>query len=841
MSLKTYHEKRDFNKTTEPKGKVQHTHKNLFIIQKHAASHLHYDFRLELEGVLKSWAVPKGPSLDPTVKRLAMQVEDHPVEYGSFEGIIPEGEYGGGTVMLWDKGKWRSLDDNPKAAYEKGHLRFELNAEKLKGRWDLIKSNRDKKVWFLIKFKDKEAKPLAEYDITEAEPNSVLTDQTLEEITENYTYSWDKKGLKKAPKIRKSEIAKQLASALSENKAKSSFPEIISPELATLVDDIPEGPDWLHEIKFDGYRIIAFKDGNTIRLMSRNNKDWTGNFSNIVAELKKLPVKRAIFDGEIVVLDEQHKSNFQLLQNSVKANKQTPFIYYIFDLLYVEKLDLREKPLLERKTTLAKVLESSNKQILRFSEHIIDQGEAVLRQSCALALEGIISKKVNSPYLEKRTEDWVKVKCVKRQEFVIGGYTLPKGERHYFGSLLVGFYDKQGQLHYCGNVGTGFTQASLKSVFSELEKNRTTKNPFNSRPPVASKALWVKPILVAEVEFTEWTKDERLRHPSFQGLRYDKDACSVGKEIEVPIKEVNQSTTNHAKKTKKKQNPVVLTHADKIIYSEDKITKGELFNYYEEISEHILPYIENRLLTLVRCPKNYSKCFYQKHLYANNSPALYSLAVEGKTETEQYLYLKDQQGLLSLIQMGVLEIHPWGSQIESLEYPDTITIDLDPAPDVLWKEVVQAAWEIKKYLAEVKLACFVKTTGGKGLHVVVPILPEYDWEDVKQFTEVFVQFLEKLRPEAYVSKMTKAKRRGKIFIDYLRNQRSATAISAYSTRARLHAPVATPLDWDELTNNFNDTFYTIRTLPKRLKELTSDPWQEFRKVKQSLKLDALRS
>ncbi|WP_131783579.1 DNA ligase D [Legionella gresilensis] len=841
MNLKTYHEKRDFHKTPEPKGKVQHTHKNLFIIQKHAASHLHYDFRLELDGVLKSWAVPKGPCLDPTVKRLAMQVEDHPVEYGSFEGIIPEGEYGGGTVMLWDKGKWRSLDDDPVAAYEKGHLRFELNAEKLKGRWDLIKSYKDKKVWFLIKYKDKEAKPLAEYNITEEKPNSVLTGQNLEEITENYTHSWDKQGLKKAPKIKKSDIAKQLASALSENKAKSIFPDTISPELATLVDEIPEGSDWLHEIKLDGYRIIAFKDGSTIRLMSRNNKDWTSNFPNIVAELKKLPVKRAIFDGEIVVLDEQHKSNFQLLQNSVKANKKIPFIYYIFDLIYAEKSDLREQPLLKRKTMLAKVLESSNKEVLRFSEHIIDQGEEVLKQSCALALEGIVSKKVNSTYLEKRTEDWVKVKCIKRQEFVIGGYTLPKGARHYFGSLLVGFYDKQGQLHYCGNVGTGFTQASLKSVFKELEKNRTTKNPFNSRPPDASKALWVNPILVAEVEFTEWTNDERLRHPSFQGLRYDKDARFVSKEVETPIKKVRQATISAEKRSKKKQTSAGLTHADKVIYSEDKITKGELYSYYDEISEYILPYIKNRLLTLVRCPEKYSKCFYQKHLYANNSPSLYSLAVQGKTEVEQYLYLKDKKGLLNLIQMGVLEIHPWGSQIKSLEYPDTITIDLDPAPDVLWQEVVQAAFEIKKYLEQIQLTCFVKTTGGKGLHVVVPILPEYDWEDVKQFTEIFVQFLEKLKPEAYVSKMSKTKRKGKIFIDYLRNQRSATAISAYSTRARLHAPVATPLDWDELTDNFNDTFYTIRTLPKRLQELKTDPWQEVRKIKQSLNLDVLRS
>ncbi|KTC81578.1 DNA ligase D [Legionella brunensis] len=829
MELDLYHQKRDFKKTPEPHGRVHREQNYLFIIQKHAASHLHYDFRLELDGVLKSWAIPKGPCLDPKIKRLAVHVEDHPIEYGSFEGIIPKGEYGGGTVMLWDEGTWIPLDKDPAKAYEKGHLRFELDAKKLHGRWDLIRFKREEKSWFLIKYNDESAKSLDDYDITVEKPDSVKTEQSMDEIAENYENIWSGKGSEKAnKKPRKKSIDELIPLTLE----KSAFPKKISPELATLVDKPPQGSEWLHEVKFDGYRIIAFKDNQSICLMSRNHIEWTKNFNNVVQALKKLPVKRAIFDGEVVLLDESYRSSFQLLQNAMKADKEYPFIYNIFDLLYYEQFSLKNLPLVQRKAILEKLLFAAS-SILRYSDHIIGRGQEVFEKSCQLGLEGIISKNANSTYQEKRAKSWLKIKCIQRQEFVIGGYSKPKGTRQYFRSLFLGFFNEEGELVYSGNVGTGFTEASLKEVFEELQKNLCDGNPFDTIPSGSKEATWVKPKLVAEIEFSEWTSEGKLRHPSFKGLRKDKKASLIKREEKVPVKKLRVR--------KPKTNKITLSNPEKILYAKDNITKQDLFNYYDEISSFILPFIKNRPLTLVRCPNGYEKCFYQRHFYKSTPKELCAIPIANKSdnESEQYIYLKDKAGLLSLVQIGVLEIHPWGSQIDNVECPDMITFDLDPGPDVLWKKVVMAAFEIKKHLEEFKLKCFVKTTGGKGLHIVIPIQPEYDWAKVKNFTSVFVAFLEKINPDVYITNMAKAKRKGKIFVDYLRNQRGATAISAYSTRARLHAPVATPLHWDELTDDINDTSYNIHTLPLRLKKLKGDPWKEFWTIKQSLRLKEL--
>ncbi|MDP1604891.1 MAG: DNA ligase D [Legionella sp.] len=827
MSLEKYNQKRNFKKTAEPKGKITRDKNNLFIIQKHAASHLHYDFRLELNGVLKSWAVPKGPCLDPTVKRLAIHVEDHPVAYGSFEGIIPKGEYGGGTVMLWDKGKWHSLDEDALKAYEKGHLRFELQAKKLKGRWDLIRFK--EKEWFLIKYKDEYAKPLDDYDISEELPNSVASDQSMDEIADNYKKIWTKRGLKEAP----SKAGVVIPSSLKASK----FPEKISPQLATLVDEPPKGDTWIHEIKFDGYRILAFKEGDTVTMKSRNNIDWTRNFKQVVNAIKELPVKNAILDGEIVLLDAQQKSSFQLLQNAIKGDKEAPFIYYIFDLIYYDKFELKNLSLLERKKMLSALI-GEDSSLLRFSHHIVGEGQEVFEKSCEAGLEGIISKRISSPYIEKRSKSWVKVKCIKRQEFVIGGYSLPRGARSYFGSLYLGVYNDDAELIYCGNVGTGFTDESLRGVFEALKKNQSENNPFNTKPPGSKKAIWLNPLLVAEVEFIEWTNEGHLRHPSFQGLRYDKKATSIKKEHEVPVTTIKQRSV----KTKEKSSSFVISNPDKILYPGDGVTKQDLLNYYDEISDFILPYIKNRPLSLVRCPDNYEKCFYQKHFNNSTPKALKSIPIKSTTDNqiEPYIYLTNKEGLLSLVQMGVLEIHPWGSTNKKLEYPDILIFDLDPGPDVAWKAVVKAAFEIKKYLEELHLTPFVKTTGGKGLHVEVSIKPQFNWEEIKEFTRAFVQLLEKINPEAYISKMTKAKRGGKIFIDYLRNQRGATAIAPYSSRARKKATVATPIEWDELTSNINDTFYTVQTLPLRLRELKKDPWEAFLKLKQTLTLNELK-
>jgi bifunctional non-homologous end joining protein LigD len=828
MSLNQYHKKRDFTKTPEPKGKVIRESSRLFVIQKHAASHLHYDFRLELHGVLKSWAIPKGPSLDPHVKRLAMHVEDHPIEYGSFEGIIPKGQYGGGTVMLWDKGYWNPLDENPYQAYEKGHLRFELHGEKLNGRWDLIRF-KDEKHWFLIKHQDEYAKDQDTYDITEDLDKSVLSQQTIDELAKNYDNIWNARGLKKI-KAKKSAEKPLLPIGLT----KSPFPDFIPPQLATLVDKPPYGDQWLHEVKFDGYRILAFKKGPEVILKSRNNNDWTDNLRSIAEAVQALPIKNLVLDGEVVILDKQGKSNFQLLQNSIKNKQKAPFIYFIFDILYYEHYDLRTLTLLERKAILKNVLNSES-PLLHYSDHIISAGKEMFEHSCQLSLEGIISKRIDSPYHSKRSKDWLKIKCLKRQEFVIGGYTSPKGNRSYFGSLLLGVYNKQEKLEYIGNVGTGFKQIDLKEIHQQLIKNESKSNPFTTKPSGYPHAHWVHPKLVGEIEFTEWTKEGHVRHPSFKGLRMDKKASEVIREEETPLEEIKTKKSI----SKKKKPAFVLSHSTKILYPEDNITKEDMLIYYDTVSDYILPFISLRPLTLVRCPSDYEQCFYQRHYNQSTPKALHPIEVPNDDEVEHYIYLNDKEGLLSLVQMDVLEIHPWGSTISHLEQPDIIVFDLDPAPDVPWSKVISSAVEVREHLAQYQLKSFVKSTGGKGLHVVVPIKPEYDWEEIKEFTHVFVQFLEKLKPDEYISTMTKSKREGKIFIDYLRNQRTATAIAAYSTRARIHAPVSTPLAWEELSKHIEDNTYTIKTLPQRLNKLKEDPWHDFWKIKQSLRLDKL--
>lgn len=808
MPIERYRQKRDFSKTPEPKGRVHIKNNHLFVIQKHAASHLHYDFRLELDGVLKSWAVPKGPCLDPNVKRLAIETEDHPIEYGSFEGVIPKGQYGGGEVLLWDNGTWEPLDDDPNEAYQKGHLRFILHAHKLGGRWDLFKID-DKNSWFLKKYVDNYAKSLKDYDITLTLPKSVVSGQLIEDMSTTQK------------KTAKNNLDLPVA----------PFPETLAPQLATLTDKAPKGDDWVHEIKFDGYRMLAFKKGKTVRMMSRNNLDWTDKFQSIADDIKKLPIDNAVFDGEMVVLDENNHSSFQMMQNSLEAGTQAHFIYYIFDLTYYRKWDIKNLPLLERKALLEPLIPTNSN--LRYSDHIVGHGDDVFKSACKLNFEGIISKQAKAPYVTRRSKSWLKVKCIKRQEFIIGGFTPPQHSRQHFGSLFLGYFNTDNELIFSGNVGTGFSSESLSTIYRELEKRIISQNPFNSKPPKSTHATWVKPELVAEIEFTEWTHDGHLRHPSFKGLRWDKKAKDIIKEKEIPVEPIEKKLLKPSKQTM-----IKLTHPEKIIYPEDKITKEQLFNYYDDIAETMLPYLKNRPLSLVRCPSDYTHCFYQKHVHAS-SKFFHAIPIASKkNETTDYTYIDDKEGLLSLIQMGVMEIHPWGSTIDHLDYPDILVFDLDPAPDVGWKEVVDAAFLLKKHLLSLKLQSFIKTTGGKGLHVVIPIKPEHTWDIISPFTHAFVETIEQLHPEKYVSTMSKSKREGKIFIDYLRNQRDATAIGAYSSRARIHAPVATPIDWDELTDDIKDTSFNIFTLPERLKQLKKDPWEDFWKIgkKQSLKI-----
>lgn len=793
MTLKQYRSKRQFKHTPEPRGKKTKSKNYAFVIQKHAASHLHYDFRLELGGVLLSWAVPKGPCLDPTVKRLAVHVEDHPFEYRKFEGIIPKGQYGGGSVMIWDKGKWTPLDKNPKEAYRRGDLKFELSGEKLQGLWKLIRINKDDKTWLLIKGNDEYAKPLKQYDITQALPNSVVSQRTMDEITDEHP------GRNKKIK-------------LHSNAKKSAFPDTIHPELCTPLTEPPAGKEWLHEVKFDGYRLIVFKQKQLVKIITRNNHDWTKKFPTIVREIKKLPVENIILDGEVVVLDEKQHSNFQLLQNAIKEQTGDPFIYYVFDLIYYDHFNLTKQPLLERKKLLKQLIPSSN-SVLRYSDHVIGSGNKIWKKSCDMGLEGIVSKKTDSPYVQRRTRDWVKAKCIKLQEFIIGGYTKPRGSRQYFGSLLIGTYDKSGNLIYNGHVGTGFTEKTLKHIYKLLEEHQSTHMPFKHRPPDVKNVTWVKPVLVAEVEFTEMTNDNVLRIPSFKGLT------------------VSSPHPSRRRSAPPQDDRNALTHPNKILYPADKITKQNIADYYEMVQDLILPFIANRPLSLYRCPNGIDKCFFQKHMNEIDVDELHNILVKEKEKEVNMIYLNDRKGLMALVQHGVLEIHPWASQIKKIEYPDRIIFDLDPAPELPWKKVVAAAFEVRKYLLELKLKSFVQSTGGKGLHVVVPIKPEYDWTQIKSFTETFVNVMTAEHPDKYINKMTKSRRTNKIFLDYHRNQRGATAIATYSTRARPHAPVAAPLFWDELSNNYKDTFFTIKTMAERI---DLDPWADFFKLKQKL-------
>ena len=826
MPLTRYRQKRNFKKTPEPKGRVKQKSSHLYIIQKHAASHLHYDFRLELRGVLLSWAVPKGPSLDPAIKRLAMHVEDHPLEYGSFEGIIPQNQYGGGTVMLWDKGKWFSEDDNPEKAYAKGNMTFTLRAKKLNGRWKLIRINNNDKTWLLIKIKDEYAKASGKKDILRDEPYSVISGCSLDQITEKANESGGTANKKKTKSKKIINEIKKIQLTLP----KKPFPKIIYPQLTTLVDKPPLGKQWLHEIKFDGYRLLAFKKGSHVLLLTRNQHDWTNKFKNMANAISKLPIAHLILDGEALVLDENQHSDFQRLQKAIKDQDQMIY-YYIFDLLYYDQFATTALPLWQRKKILQTLL-STHTGILRYSDHIQGSGIDIYKKSCQAGLEGIVSKDRNSLYSQRRDTHWLKIKCIKRQEFVIGGF-LKSQNRKYFRSLLLGFFNKRGELIYCGKVGTGFTEGSMKTLHAQMIRHQIKIMPFSKNPPHHKQALWLKPTLVAEIEFTEWTDAGTLRHPSFKGLRKDKPAKDIIKEKEMPIKNIISPPNDQ-------QNKMILTHPRKILYPEDKITKKEVADYYDSIQDWILPYLAKRPLMLVRCPHHYKDCFHQKHLSHQPPAGLFEMVLREKESKGKYIYLENKAGLLALAQMDVLEIHPWNCTVDRIENPDILIFDLDPDPTVPWKAVVQAAFEIKAILKSVKLTSFVKTTGGKGLHVVIPIKPEYQWEEVKNFSRLVVDYMVSNNKNKYIGKMTKSSRKNKIFIDYLRNQRGATSIAPYSTRARKAAPIAIPLAWDELTNHFQDTFFTLRSVVKRLHHLQKDPWKDFFKIKQSLGLKQLK-
>lgn len=894
MSLQEYKKKRDFRKTREPKGGKKKTRTGRsFVVQKHDASRLHYDFRLELDGVLKSWAVPKGPSLNPKNKHLAVMTEDHPIEYGEFEGIIPEGEYGGGTVMLWDKGTWEPVEDDPAKALRNGKLSFTLKGERLKGEWALVRMrSRDDddegKNWLLLKHKDEFAD--GRRNILK-EDTSVETGRSMEEIAADEDAVW-KSGRKSKTKRKKKKAAtrkkattatrsrtskKAIDPSSLDGARKSALPKEFKPELATLVTDAPTGDNWIHEIKYDGYRLLCMRDGDKVRVITRQGKDWTSKFGPIAESARKLPIERFILDGEAVVLDNKGHSSFQQLQNAIKAKKFKNLAYFVFDLPWCDGFDLSRVPLLKRKKLLNAIVSDTNHGMIRYSDHVVGGGEKVHNRACEIGLEGIIAKRADSMYQQRRTRDWVKVKCAKRQEFIIVGYTDPAGSRKHFGALLLAAHDKSKKLIYTGKVGTGFDSDALKDIGGRLKKLERKTSPLDVQPPPADArgAHWVTPELIGEVHFTEWTDDGRLRHPAFLGLREDKKPSAITIEQPVETEDIKGAGSNGSSAKSQKKNiasrskrtarrattmprtkskttdevsvveGVKITNPDRVMYPEQGLTKRNVIDYILKVGGRMLPFVENRPLSVVRCPQGrQSKCFYQKHLGETLSKPIIAIDVkEDSGESADYIGVNNLAGLVALVQFGVLEIHPWGAKKDNLEKPDYITFDLDPGENVSTEAVIDAAHVVRGLLEKLDLQSFVKTSGGKGLHIVVPIERRSSWDDVRTFARGVAEHMAQFDGKKYIATASKAKRKGKIYIDYLRNSRGATSVAPYSPRARAGAPVSAPIRWDELDSLDSFARYTVENLPARLLKLKKDPWGDYFKMKQRLTskhLEAMR-
>lgn len=855
MSLKEYKAKRNFSKTKEPAGKtIKNRGSKMFVVQKHHASHLHYDFRLELDGVLKSWAVPKGPSLNPKDKRLAVEVEDHPIDYATFEGEIPAGEYGGGHVIVWDKGEWippKNVDEQLK----KGHLEFELHGEKLGGEWLLHRTHipgAKKNNWLLIKRDDEDA---SVKDITKKD-RSVLSGVSLEELEKDMAApSPVKKITKKAvEKIKKPKAQKKTKFL--------SFQDLKGPELATLTDKPPVGENWIHEIKYDGYRTLCFKNKKDTKLITRSGLDWSRKYQELQDECAALTPESIIMDGEIVWLDEKGRSSFEGLQNSLEEGESSKLVYYVFDLLYLNGFDTRNLPLTDRKKLLKEVLEQSDSEKILFSEHWDESGKSVFESACENHLEGIISKNIESHYNSGRNKNWLKIKCTNIQEFIIGGYTV-QDNKAAVAALLMGAYNDKGKFQYVGKVGTGFNNHTNKTLLSKFKKLKSQVSYFDEKSPKFKNIIWLKPELVGNVEFGAWTGDKILRHSAFKGLREDKKAKDVFLE-EVKVKEKDVEKIASKKKTVKKavvdkkikvektldKRPsrnkksataknaeVELSNPDKFIYPEDKITKQDLADYYTNIQDWILPHVKDRPLALLRCPNGEGKtCFFQKHIKTDGMGIL-GKQVESKLKekNEEVVYVDSSMGLQELVQLGTLEIHSRGCHVDEIDYPNQIVFDFDPDPGVGFEKVKEAAFILKEILDRLKLKSFIKVSGGKGLHVHVPVAPKYDWDQIKQFSKSVCEQMENEHPEKFTTNMSKAKRKGKIFLDYLRNGYGASAIVPYSVRAREHAPVALPVTWLETKKLKSANSFTLKTVPKLLKK-RKDPWQGYNKLSQTIKL-----
>ncbi len=817
MGLQSYNSKRRFDQTPEPRGTKGEGQGSSFVIQKHDARRLHYDFRLEMDGVFKSWAVTRGPSLDPEDKRLAVHVEDHPLSYGDFEGVIPKGQYGGGTVILWDKGTWHPVG-NAKKGYKKGHLEFDLDGEKLRGRWHLVrmhgKPGETRENWLLIKVEDDEARSKGDKDILVEEPDSVKSGRGIKDVAKHPDDTWNSKPVSK--KAKAAAGARQTHD-FPKGARKAALPDFIPPALATLKPKPPAGDRWLHEIKFDGYRVQVRVDDGKVTLLTRSGLDWTEKFGpEVVKAFTALPVQNAILDGEIVVERDNGASDFSALQEDLSAGRTDRFRYYAFDLLHLDGQSLQNAELIERKRLLEKLLQSGN-AVLRYSEHFEENGDMILDHACRLSLEGVISKQKSSKYLSGRKGQWVKSKCSSRQEFVIGGFTVSSSSDQAIGSLALGVYDKDG-FHHVGRVGTGFTADVAEKLFQTLKPLTEKSSPFAEKLTALAKRdlIFVKPEIVAEVEFRTWSADGNLRHASFRGIREDKDAKDIHRED-------TQASAKPVPKTS-----VTFSHPERLYWPKDGVTKEGLADYYAQVWHLMAPYIVDRPLALLRCPDGIDgPHFFQKHPWRGTNKAIGQIADPKDKSGEPLIRITDFDGLMALVQSAALEIHPWGATTRSWEKPDMITMDLDPGEDVTWDEVIGAALELKQRFEKVGLAAFVKTSGGKGLHVVSPLKPQAGWTAVKAFAKTMAVSMAKDDGDKFIAVSTKSKRRGRIFIDYLRNGRGNTAVAPYSSRARPGTAVSMPLEWSELSNEISPDYFTVSNIAPRLASMKRDPWSGF--------------
>ncbi|HET6629033.1 MAG TPA: DNA ligase D [Woeseiaceae bacterium] len=824
--LAEYAGKRDFTKTQEPApakrrpGRGRGARRALgFFVQKHDARRLHWDLRLEWDGVLLSWAVTRGPSPDPSQKRLAVRTEDHPLSYAEFEGTIPKKEYGGGTVMLWDRGTWEPGDgiDDVDKALENGKLRFVAHGERMRAGWILVRMRRrpqeKRENWLLIKEHDEEANDDPEA-LVEHYTKSIATARSMPRIALE-----EGEGAQAAkPAARRKGGARAKAS-----KRGARPPPFQQPQLATLTEDVPAGSNWLHEMKFDGYRCLVAVGGGNAICYTRSGLDWTAKFGEVAGALAGLDCASALLDGEIVASAGDGGSDFSALQSALSEGKPTE--YYAFDLLHLDGDDLRSLPLVERKERLRALLAFLPAAApVHFSEHVQGHGRQVFEEMCRSGKEGIIAKKADAPYSNRRTRTWLKIKCRNRQEFVIGGYKRSDKRGRPFSSLLLGAYEGD-ELVYRGKVGTGYSEAVMDDLAGKLEKLRRKDSPFDRIGAAAARgAVWVSPRLVAEIDYSELTGGGQIRHGSFIGLREDKAPAEVTME----------NASNPPREIGNELHGVRLTNADRVLYREQGVTKADLVRYYDAIAKRMLPLMERHPLSLVRCPKGTGdKCFFQKHASGGFPEALKEVPIrESSGKEEEYLYVDDVAGLIAGVQMGTLEFHIWGSRIDKLEKPDRVVFDLDPDEALDFEVVKLASMVVRDRLAKLGLETLPLVTGGKGIHVVAPLRRSADWPRIKAFTKGFATTLAGEHPDVFTATMSKSRRHGRIFLDWLRNERGSTAIAPYSTRAKKGAPVAMPVSWKELRDLEAANSFGLEEAKRRLAR--PDPWAAYGDLRQSI-------